>query len=69
MTNPLIILESKEIEQKKDAVLQQVNDILEKHDWGGGCERVVIKVVLEGRFNLKPFQVHKKEPLRMCNNI
>ena len=62
-------IENQEIEQKKDLVLQQVNDVLERFDWGGGCERVVIKVILEGRFNLKPFQVHRKEPVRSCNNI
>lgn len=57
------MIESKEIEQKKDEVLQQVNDLLEKCEWGGGCERLVVKVVFEGRFNLRPFQVHKKEAI------
>lgn len=61
-------IESQEIEQKKDAVLQKVNDLLEKFDWGNGCERLVIKVAFEGRFNLKPFQIHQKEPVRLYFN-
>ena len=59
------MIENSETEAKKDAVLQQVNDILEKFDWGGGCDRLVIKLVFEGRFNIKPFQVHQKEPVRL----
>lgn len=49
-------------EKKKDEVLQRINDLLEHCDWGGNKDRLVIKLVFEGKFNLKPFYVQSKEP-------
>ena len=51
-------------EKQKDGILQQINDRLEDEDWGAGCDRFVIKVVLEGRFNLTDILVQKKPPIR-----
>ena len=48
-------------EEKKDEVLQQINDLLEKYNWGHGTQRLVVKIVFEGKFNLRPFQIHQKE--------
>ena len=47
-------------EKQKDEVLQQINDQLEKCGWGAGCQRLVIKVEFEGKFNLKPFHIQEK---------
>ena len=47
-------------ESQKDEVLQKINDLLEELKWGGGCDRLVIRVEFEGRFKLKPFHFSKK---------
>lgn len=55
-------------EKQKDEVLQKINDLLEKCDWGDGCDRLTIRVVFEGKFNLCPFQVNQKEPVKLYFN-
>lgn len=47
-------------EQKKDEVLQQINDALEKENWGGNCEQVLFKVYFNGKFNVKAICSSKK---------
>lgn len=37
-------------EQKKDEILQKVNDLLEANDWGGNHKKMVIKISFKGRF-------------------
>jgi len=48
-------------EKQKDEILQQINDLLEKYEWGGACDRMVVKVIFEGKFNVKPIIVQNKE--------
>lgn len=52
-------------EKQKDEILQKINDTLEKYDWGGRCDRLVVKVVFRGKYNLKPIIVQNKEPDRI----
>jgi hypothetical protein len=40
---------SKEEEEKKDEVLQQINDALERENWGGNCETFIINVIFNGK--------------------
>lgn len=40
-------------EKQKDEILQQINDALEKEDWGGSCKHVLLKIFFEGKFNVK----------------
>lgn len=47
-------------EKQKDDVLQQINDALEKENWGGNCERLFIKIVFNGKFNIQPVCIIKK---------
>jgi hypothetical protein len=58
-----MVIGNKEEEEKKDEVLQQINDLLERCGWGGACKRLIIRVEFEGKFNLKPFHVQTKEVL------
>lgn len=51
-------------EKLKDEILQEINDLLEKENWGGGCERLTVKIVFEGRYNLKPLFVNRKEIIK-----
>lgn len=39
-------------EKQKDEVLQQINDALEKEDWGGNCEMLIFRIVFNGKFKI-----------------
>lgn len=52
-------------EKQKDDILQEIHNKLDKYDWGGGCDRLVIKVVFRGKYNLKPIIVQNKEAERI----
>lgn len=58
----------KEEEKQKDKILQEINDTLEDHDWGGGCDPMVVKIVFIGKFEIKPIMVIKNKPVRGLNN-
>ena len=59
-------IESKEIEEKKDEVLQQIYDMLEKYQWGGGCERTTFRIVFSGKLVLEDIHVNQKERTIRC---
>ena len=51
---------NKDEEEKKDDVLQQINDALEKENWGGNCEVLIFRVVFSGRFQIQSICGTKK---------
>ena len=56
---------NKQDEKKKDEILQEIYDELERQDWGGNYDRTALRVVFSGRFNLQPIEVEKKQK-RKC---
>ena len=63
------MIQNKFEEKQKDEILQEINDLLEKENWGDGCERLSIKVVFEGHFNLQPLLVNRKEAIKNVKNF
>ncbi|MFA5993358.1 MAG: hypothetical protein WC823_00190 [Parcubacteria group bacterium] len=55
-----MISSQQEEEKKKDEVLQQINDALEKENWGGSCGRFVLKVVFNGKYQVESVCGNKK---------
>lgn len=37
-------------EKKKDEILQKINDILDRNDWGGNHKKMIIKICFKGKF-------------------
>jgi len=37
-------------EQKKDEILQRINDILEEYDWGEHHKKMILKLSFKGKF-------------------
>jgi len=51
-------------EQQKDKILQRINDELENLQWGGSSKKLAIKIIFDGKFNMRPiksFQSDKVE--------
>lgn len=48
-------------EQEKDRILQCINDLLEKYDWGGMSEKTVIRLRFKGKFFMLDPDVQLKE--------
>lgn len=46
--------------REKDKILQEINDELERQDWGGDYEKVTIRVTLKGRLNLMPLEIDQR---------
>lgn len=54
-------MEQKSLEErKKDAILQEINDELERQEWGGSCEKTTIKLIFKGKFEMMPIEVDQK---------
>lgn len=48
-------------EKKKDEILQALNDLLEKYDWGGMAEKTIVRIRFKGKFWMLEPDVQLKE--------
>lgn len=55
-------------DQEKDRILQVVNDTLESLDWGARHERVIVKIILKGKFQLMEPEIDLKIKKRNENS-
>lgn len=55
-------------EQQKDRILQVVNDTLESLDWGDRHERVIVKIILKGKFQMMEPEIDLKIKKRNENS-
>lgn len=48
-------------EKKKDEILQKINDLFEKYDWGGASDKMTIRIRFKGKFWMLDPDVSLKE--------
>lgn len=56
-------------EQKKDKILQTLNDLLEKYDWGGVSQKMTIRIRFKGKFWMLDPEVRINEPSEFDKKI
>lgn len=52
--------EEKWDDKEKDRITQEIYDLLEMQKWGEGFDRVVIKLIFKGKFNMMDPEIDQR---------
>ena len=53
-------MEKKWERNKKDKIIEQLYKLLEKKEWGGQCDRLVLRITFHGKYEIHPIQVEER---------
>jgi hypothetical protein len=45
---------------KKDKIISRLYKLLENKEWGGQCDRLVLRITFRGKYEIHPIQVEER---------